>query len=220
MPQRQAPPLTTKELQALWLDLNVRYFEGALPLIELLWSRRLTSSVGLFVSRGGPRSSWHGAVSARAPRREIRLSLPLLSSLMTTSAYGRHELVSTLAHEMIHQWQFDILKRRPSHGPDFLRKMTELNRDGTLAVTLYHQLQREVLALAKFAWRCRHCGQVYRRQRRTIKPRRHHCGNCRGPLQELQPSHTMRHGSAETHDRPSSYTRQIASLGQLTLNFS
>jgi hypothetical protein len=26
---------------------------------------------------------------------------------------------------------------------------------------------------------------VYRRQRRTIQPRRHHCGICRGSLQEL-----------------------------------
>jgi len=63
--------------------------------------------------------------------------------------------------------------------------MTELNRDGSLAVTLYHSLQQEVLALARFAWRCRQCGRIYRRQRRTIQPRRHHCGSCRGALQEL-----------------------------------
>jgi hypothetical protein len=63
--------------------------------------------------------------------------------------------------------------------------MTEMNRDGALAITIYHSLQREVLALARFAWRCRQCGRVYRRQRRTIQPRRHHCGICRGLLQEL-----------------------------------
>jgi hypothetical protein len=27
---------------------------------------------------------------------------------------------------------------------------------------------------------------VYRRQRRTIQPQRHHCGVCRGSLQELR----------------------------------
>ncbi len=187
MPPRQPPPLTTEALTALWVDLNGRYFDGALPSIDLRWSRRLTSSVGMFVSRGGPRSSWREFISGRAPSREIRLSLPLLSSLMAKHAHGRHELVSTLAHEMIHQWQYDILKRRPNHGPDFLRKMTEMNRDGTVAVTIYHELGQEVLALAKFAWRCRQCGRVYRRQRRTIKPRHHHCGSCRGPLQELGP---------------------------------
>ena len=88
---------------------------------------------------------------------------------------------------MIHQWQFDVLKRRPNHGPDFLRKMTEMNRDGTLAITIYHSLQKEVLALARFAWRCRECGRVYRRQRKTIEPRHHQCGSCRGALQELGP---------------------------------
>jgi predicted SprT family Zn-dependent metalloprotease len=177
--------LTSEELTALWFDLNVRYFHGTLPSIDLVWSRRLTSSVGMFVSRGGPRSSWTEVASSKSSRREIRLSLPLLTSLMARTAYGHNELISTLAHEMIHQWQYDILKRRPNHGPDFLRKMTEMNRDGVLAVTIYHSLQQEVLALAKFAWRCRQCGRVYRRQRRTIQPRRHHCGSCRGALQEL-----------------------------------
>jgi predicted SprT family Zn-dependent metalloprotease len=109
----------------------------------------------------------------------------LLHQATQWSEYGEQEIVSTLAHEMIHQWQYDILKRRPNHGRDFLCKMTEMNRDGTLAITIYHSLQREVLALTPFAWRCRRCGRVYRRQRRTIQPRRHHCGICRGSLQEL-----------------------------------
>lgn len=185
MASRPTPPLTTEELTAIWFDLNVRYFDGALPPIDLVWSRRLTSSIGMFVSRGGPRSSWTETTSPRSPRREIRLSLPLLTPLLAQSLHGYNELISTMAHEMIHQWQYDILKRRPNHGPDFLRKMTEMNRDGSLALTIYHSLHKEVLALARFAWRCRQCGRIYRRQRRTIQPRRHHCGSCRGPLQEL-----------------------------------
>jgi predicted SprT family Zn-dependent metalloprotease len=185
MASSPTPPLTTDELTAIWFDLNVRYFDGVLPPIDLVWSRRLTSSIGMFVGRGGPRSSWSETASPRQSRREIRLSLPLLAPLLARSPHGFNELLSTVAHEMIHQWQYDILKRRPSHGPGFLRKMTELNRDGSLAVTLYHSLQQEVLALARFAWRCRQCGRIYRRQRRTIQPRRHHCGSCRGALQEL-----------------------------------
>lgn len=178
-------PLTSQQLIAIWTDLNTRYFHGALPPIPLVWSRRLTSSVGMFVSRAGPRSSWGGKASHKSPQREIRLSLPLLKPLLARTPYGRHELVSTLAHEMIHQWQYDILRRRPNHGADFLRKMSEMNRDGELAITIYHSLQQEVHALARFAWRCRKCGRIYRRHRRTIQPRRHHCGSCRGTLQEL-----------------------------------
>jgi predicted SprT family Zn-dependent metalloprotease len=183
MPARRSPPVSSQQLTDIWRDLNRRYFEDGLQSIDITWSRRLTSSVGMFVSRGGPRPAREAG--SRQVRREIRLSLPLLTPLLQSTPYGENELVSTLAHEMIHQWQFDVLKRRPNHGQDFLRKMTDMNRDGALAITIYHSLQKEVLALARFAWRCRQCGRVYRRQRRTIQPRRHHCGNCRGSLQEL-----------------------------------
>lgn len=185
MALRTALPLTSQQLTGIWADLNFRYFNGALPPIDLAWSRRLTSSVGMFVSHSGPRSCWTDSTSHKTAPREIRLSLPLLKPLLARTPYGKNELISTIAHEMIHQWQFDILKRRPNHGQDFLRKMNEMNRGGELAITIYHRLQQEVLALTRFAWRCRQCGRIYRRQRRTIQPRRHHCGSCRGSLQEL-----------------------------------
>jgi hypothetical protein len=220
MASRPPLPLTSEELTALWFDLNARYFDGLLPEIDLVWSRRLTSSVGMFVSRGGPRSPWSGAAADRPSRREIRLSLPLLTSLISRTAAGCNELVSTLAHEMIHQWQYDILKRRPNHGLDFLRKMTEINRDGCLAVTIYHALQQQVSALAKFAWRCRQCGRIYRRQRRSIKPRHHHCGNCRGALQELHALRVNGHPSIEKIEEGSSDVRGSEIPEQLELDFS
>ena len=175
-----------ESLQLEWRDLNKRFFAGLLPPIPIVWSRRLTSSIGLFVSRNGPRSRRPHETKRPRSHREIRLSQPLLERLTNRTPYAEQEMRNTLAHEMIHQWQFDVLKRRPNHGPDFLCKMTEMNRTGQLAVTIYHSLQKEVLALARFAWRCRECGRVYRRQRRTIEPKRHHCGSCRGSLQELK----------------------------------
>jgi predicted SprT family Zn-dependent metalloprotease len=130
----------------------------------------------MFVSRVGPRTPEAGSA-----RRCIRLSVPLLQH---PSRATEQELLGTLAHEMIHQWQFDILKRRPNHGPDFRRKMVEMNRKG-LGVTISHALDEAVLALAKYAWRCLGCGKVYQRQRRTIRPSRHRCGCCRGALRLL-----------------------------------
>ena len=183
--ESSCPPLSTERLQNVWRDLNGQYFGGDLPSIAIVWSRRLTSSVGMFVSRRGPRPRLDRDGLRPPTKREIRLSLPLLQQVVRRSEYGEQEIMSTLAHEMIHQWQYDILKRKPNHGATFLRKMTEMNRDGSLAITLYHSLQKEVLAFTRFAWRCRQCGRVYRRQRRTIQPRRHHCGICRGSLQEL-----------------------------------
>src|SRR5262249_2984615 len=52
--------LSFEELQTHWHRLNVRYFAGSLPPIAIRWSRRLTSSVGMFASRGGPKT-WYRA---------------------------------------------------------------------------------------------------------------------------------------------------------------
>ena len=136
--------MTSQHLTKMWSEVNGRYFAGLLLPIDLVWSRRLTSSVGMFVSRRGPRPRLDQDGLRPPTRREIRLSLPLLQQAAQRSAYGEQEVVNTLAHEMIHQWQYDILKRRPNHGADFLRKMTEMNQNGTLAITIYHSLQKEV----------------------------------------------------------------------------
>jgi len=212
--------LSADELQARWRDLNTRYFAGLLPPISIVWSTRLTSSVGMFSSRGGPRSP---QMVMGHRHREIRLSFPLLKRLAERSTYAEQELLNTLAHEMIHQWQFDVLKRRPNHGLDFLRKMTEMNRSGEVAITTYHSLQQEVLALSQFAWRCTDCGRVYRRQRKTIEPTRHYCGACLGSLQELPGWDVNRHSSiGRTENQPPRTARTATDrpARQLTLEFS
>ena len=175
--------LSSEWLQARWQHLNARHFAGSLQPIEIVWSQRLTASVGMFACRQGPKAFY--PLAQTHSRCEIRLSLPLFEQLAARTPYAEQELLNTLAHEMIHQWQFDVLKRRPDHGLEFLRKMTQMNRSGEVAITTYHALEKEVMALSKFAWRCQDCGRLYRRHRRTIQPKRHHCGACRGQLQEL-----------------------------------
>lgn len=169
---------------ALWDWLNRQYFDGRLPPILIQWSGRLTSSLGLFASRVGPRTNVPEQSRQGLHRRCIRLSLPLVRRLATERLPYEQVILNTLAHEMIHQWQYDILKRRPDHGPDFRRKMREINRHGLLSITIYHSLSNEARSLARHAWRCQWCGEVYRRRRRTIHPRRHVCALCRGPLKE------------------------------------
>ncbi|WHZ16975.1 MAG: hypothetical protein OJF52_003826 [Nitrospira sp.] len=167
-------------LLTLWTDLNARYFRGTLPAIRIEWSRRLTSSAGMFVCRVGPREV-PPQRTGDATRRCIKLSAVLLHG---NGPHQSRETLTTFAHEMIHQWQYDILKRRPNHGADFRRMMGRMNQDG-LGITVYHSLGQEVASLAKYAWRCQQCGDIYRRQRRTIQPKRHRCGSCRGPLREV-----------------------------------
>jgi predicted SprT family Zn-dependent metalloprotease len=209
--------LSSEELQARWRHLNQRYFEGSLGPIEILWSQRLTASIGMFACRQGPKT--FSPLARANHRREIRLSLPLFEQLAARTPYAEQELLNTLAHEMIHQWQFDVLKRRPDHGLEFLRKMTLMNRFGEVAVTTYHTLEKEVMALSRFAWRCVGCGRIYGRQRKTIEPRRHQCGSCKGALHELRLSDVNRQPSFMTNGRRSGNAAAMNPVGQLELKF-
>ena len=49
-------------------------------------------------------------------------------------------------------------------------------------------VQPDVLALSRYRWRCLACGKEFSRTRRTIRPSRHRCGVCRGPLEEVMRS--------------------------------
>jgi predicted SprT family Zn-dependent metalloprotease len=162
----------------MWQHLSSRFFENRLPAITIEWSSRLTASTGLFVSQVGPRSRWVSAAYRHGDARVIRLSAPLLRG------QSEAELQGTLAHEMIHQWEFDIRKRHPSHGPTFREMMDRMNEEG-LGITIRHQLNENVEAWNRYAWRCIRCGMAYHRQRRTIVPSRHLCSRCRGALVEI-----------------------------------
>ncbi len=163
----------------MWKDLSCRFFENRLPAIAIEWSTRLTASAGLFVSQVGPRSRWVSSAYRHGEARVIRLSMPLLRG------QPESELLGTLAHEMIHQWEYDIRKQRPSHGPTFRKMMDRMNEAG-LCITIRHQLNETVEALNRYAWECVRCGMTYHRQRRTIVPSRHLCSRCRGVLVEVE----------------------------------
>ncbi|RMH03370.1 MAG: M48 family peptidase [Nitrospirae bacterium] len=206
-------PMDLETLQAYWQLLNATYFDNRLPPIEICWSTRLTASTGLFVGQAEPSNSGTtrtfraGGNRQVRPIRQIRLSLPLLQG------QPLEEIRNTLAHEMIHQWQFDIQKHRPTHGPEFRQFMARMNQDG-LHITVYHTLTQAVEALTRYTWQCASCGHAYHRQRKTLSPKRHRCGVCLGPLREVR------------LDRPATEAQHIlrksAQRGapvQLTFNF-
>jgi predicted SprT family Zn-dependent metalloprotease len=170
--------VSLSHLQTMWQHLSSRFFENRLPAIRIEWSSRLTASSGLFVSEIGPRSRWVSAAYRHGDARVIRLSAPLLRG------EPEAELLGTLAHEMIHQWEFDIRKRYPSHGPTFREMMDRMNEEG-LGITIRHQLNENVAMWNRYAWKCIRCGMAYYRQRRTIVPSRHLCSRCRGALVEV-----------------------------------
>ncbi len=170
-----AVPLSAERLQALWQELNDAYFSNRLPAIEIQWSTRLTASAGLFRSQTGPRTSRVSPEERHGKGRVIRLSVPLLRR------QSFEEIRGTLAHEMIHQWQFDVKKHCPSHGREFRRIMALMNADG-LGITVYHTLTEEAKASTEFMARP---GHVSPRQRHTVSTKRHHDGLDQGSLQEI-----------------------------------
>ena len=170
--------MSLSHLQVMWQHLASRFFENRLPAITIEWSSRLTASTGLFVSQVGPRSRWVSPAYRHGDARVIRLSSALLRGQLEA------ELERTLAHEMIHQWEFDIRKQHPSHGPTFRKMMDRMNAEG-LGIAIRHQLNENVAAWNRYAWQCMNCGMAYHRQRRTIFPSRHLCSRCRGPLEEV-----------------------------------
>lgn len=178
----------------MWQNLARRFFENRLPLITIEWSARLTSSAGLFVSQVGPRSLWVPREFRQGAARVIRLSAPLLRE------QPEEELQRTLAHEMIHQWQFDIRKHRPSHGTEFREMMHRMNAEG-LGVSVRHRLETAVQSRNRFSWQCLQCGMAYHRQRRTIIPARHMCSRCRGKLVEVKLQHTRKFEEESMHEK-------------------
>ncbi|GJL59596.1 MAG: hypothetical protein NPIRA03_24530 [Nitrospirales bacterium] len=177
----------------MWQSLAHHFFENRLPLITIEWSSRLTASAGLFVSQIGPRSWWASREYRQGAARVIRLSAPLLRD------QPEEEIRRTLAHEMIHQWQFDIRRHRPSHGTEFREMMHRMNAAG-LGVTVCHQLTVAVQRHHRYAWHCLQCGMAYHRQRRTIIPARHICSRCRGKLVEVE-LHNTQKSYEESMDR-------------------
>ncbi|MGE3151460.1 MAG: SprT-like domain-containing protein [Nitrospiraceae bacterium] len=229
--RRETPRVLVETFDVLdcWNRLNRLYFDGCLPPIPIQWSRRLTSSLGLFMNWMGPRTEASTQSMPDLARRCIRLSLPLLLELPRGPVSRERVVLNTLAHEMIHQWQYDILMRRADHGPDFRTKMKEINRQGLLGITIYHSLSNGVRSLARYAWRCQRCGEIYCRRKRTIHPRRHVCGLCHGPLKEAPEQIGIHTGSAEHREKtdpnppwqqePDLVSSHADPLGQLRLPF-
>ncbi|WP_404785363.1 SprT-like domain-containing protein [Altericista sp. CCNU0014] len=112
--------LTSDNLYSLYRDYNRRFFDSALPAVEIEYSEKLASAAGLF----------------NAEKQQIRLSAPLLSD-------REQETKDTLLHEMIHvaQSAFNIGER--AHGPYFSAQMERINQAarGEASVTVTHHIQ-------------------------------------------------------------------------------
>ena len=114
----------------LFLKLNREFFQNSLlekgvPRVSVRWSDgRMSTTAGMYKRK----TNFFGVKGG-----EIILSKPVLANLPEKA------LVSTLCHEMIHAWIDLVLKVEEAHGPNFHKRMDEINSFQTdFRVTVRH----------------------------------------------------------------------------------
>jgi len=114
----------------LFLKLNRQYFQDSLcekgvPRVSVRWSDgRMRTTAGLYRRK----TDLFGVKAS-----EIILSKPVLENLPEKA------LLTTLCHEMIHAWIDLVLKVEEVHGPNFMKRMAEINSSQTdFQVTVRH----------------------------------------------------------------------------------
>lgn len=111
-----------KEVRAIYRLINREIFYNQLPMPKIV-IRRLRDCVGICIGTEGP----------------IRKTKSYVSIHLCDRWYCRQWMVSTLAHEMVHQYQWDVysnirvkrgMPRHMSHGPSFYIWRKKLKKHG------------------------------------------------------------------------------------------
>ena len=147
-------------LLPLFHRFNKQYFGNSLvvnqrPLVKIRWSdNRLKTTAGFY-----KRKKINGVFDS-----QIILSKPILSHLSVS------EINSTLCHEMIHAWVDRVLEKTEIHGPNFLKKMKEINnKESSFQISVRHSFPVEKRKL-KYIGICQNCGEkfIYRKRIKNI----------------------------------------------------
>ena len=140
----------------LFLKFNRQYFENSLfengvPSVSVRWSDgRMRTSAGFYRRK----TNLFGVKAS-----EIILSKPVLENLPEKA------LMSTLCHEMIHAWIDRVLKVEEAHGPNFHKRMAEINSAQTdFQVTVRHSFPI-TKKIPKWIATCPSCKKSFRYRR-------------------------------------------------------
>ena len=131
-------------LEAVFDEVNQKYFEGFLDRPVLRWNSRLRACAGRFFP------------GSRKLFQSIHPVIEVASYLLQESNSEAH-VFDTVAHEMIHYWLW--IRRRPyGHTPEFRAKMQ------ALGVSRYNRVPR--LRRFRYVYRCAGCGKEFPVRRR------------------------------------------------------
>ena len=143
----------------LFLQLNRQFFQNSLlekgvPIVSVRWSDgRMRTTAGIYRRK----TNFFGVKSG-----QIILSKPVLANLPEKA------LMSTLCHEMIHAWIDLVLNVEEVHGPNFLKRMVEINSSQTdFQVSVHHSFPISK-KIPKWVATCPSCKKSFR-YRRIVK---------------------------------------------------
>ncbi|KAI9738195.1 MAG: hypothetical protein M1834_008693 [Cirrosporium novae-zelandiae] len=155
--------------------------------VRIIWNKKLNTTAGRANWKKEVRGSKSSASihSSADPTPETRhyCTIELATKVITTTP----QLLNVLAHEYCHLATFVIsgIKNSP-HGPAFKswgNKCSSIFADREIVVTTKHSYEIEY----KYIWECKDCGIEFKRHSKSIDPRRHTCGSCKGALIQTKP---------------------------------
>ncbi|OBT90866.1 hypothetical protein VE02_00452 [Pseudogymnoascus sp. 03VT05] len=175
-----------RELDSEITDGKVSSLAASTGGISIIWSKKLNTTAG--------RANW---------KREAIRSRPLSPNLPPITTYRHHasielaekviddedRLLNVVAHEFCHLANFMVsgVTNNP-HGKEFkawAARCSERFGGRGIEVTTKHSYE----IAFKYVWQCTQggCGLEFKRHSKSIDPKRHTCGRCKGRLVQTRP---------------------------------
>ncbi|KAL8376702.1 hypothetical protein RB595_007698 [Gaeumannomyces hyphopodioides] len=163
--------------------------------VRIQWTNKLNTTAGRASWRRETVRTRHRAAAAAAGSASA-------AATVTETVTHRHHasielaekvidsedrLLNVLAHEFCHLANFMVsgVTGNP-HGREFKAWAAACSRafgDRGIAVTTKHSYDIDF----KYVWECAECALEYKRHSKSVDPRRHRCGVCKGELVQIKP---------------------------------
>lgn len=159
--------------------------------VRIQWTNKLNTTAGRASwrretvrtrHRAAPGSAGAAAVTETVTHRH-HASIELAEKVIDSE----DRLLNVLAHEFCHLANFMVsgVTGNP-HGREFKAWAAACSRafgDRGIVVTTKHSYDIDF----KYVWECAECALEYKRHSKSVDPRRHRCGVCKGELVQIKP---------------------------------
>ncbi|KAM0227638.1 hypothetical protein ACHAPO_011358 [Fusarium lateritium] len=153
--------------------------------VKLVWTKTLNTTAG--------RAGWRRETTRttrKADGEQISVTYKHHASIELAEKVidDEHRLLNVMAHEFCHLANFMVsgITTNP-HGREFkiwAAKCSAVFGDRGIEVTTKHSYDIDF----KYVWECDECATEFKRHSKSIDPKRHRCGSCKGLLKQTRPT--------------------------------